>query len=171
MSKTWGNAIWLTDEPNEMFGKVMSLKDELIIQYFTLATNTPLSEIEEIKRALDGGDNPMKWKKQLAQQIVTELHSPALADGAQQDFEKKFQSHDLNTASVPTWSTKQTDWGPVELLVATKLASSKSDAKRLIEQGAVEINGKAVSHQLSAISLKNNDIIKVGKKKFLKIQL
>jgi len=171
MSKTWNNAIWLNDLPEEMYGKIMSLKDNLIVQYFTLATNMPLEKIEEVKHALSGGDNPMKWKKQLAQQIVTELHSSILADGAQQDFEKKFQSHDLDTANVPVWGTKQTDWDPVELLVATSLASSKSDAKRLVEQNAVELNGQVVSHQLSAISLKNNDIIKVGKKKFLKIHV
>lgn len=169
MSKTWNNAIWINDPPEEMYGKVMSLKDDLIIQYFTLATNTALEEIEKVKRALSGGDNPMIWKKQLAHRIVTELHSTPLADDAQKEFKKKFQSHDLETASVPSWGTKQTDWDPVELLVATSLASSKSDAKRLIEQGAVEING--VRCQASSITLKNNDIIKVGKKKFLKIQL
>lgn len=169
MSKTWNNAIWLNDPPEEMYGKVMSLKDSLIVQYFTLATNTPLGEIEEVKQTLDGGDNPMTLKKRLAHRIVTELHSTTLADDAQKEFEKKFQSHDLETANVPSWSTKQTDWGPVELLVATSLTSSKSDAKRLIEQGAVEINGHAISSQLSAISLKNYDILKVGKKKFLKI--
>ena len=113
----------------------------------------------------------MIWKKRLAHRIVTELHSSPLADQAQLDFEKKFQTRDLDTATVPTWNTKQTDWDPVELLVATKLASSKSDAKRLVEQNAVELNGQVISHQLSAISLKNYDILKVGKKKFLKIRV
>lgn len=111
----------------------------------------------------------MTLKKRLGHRIVTELHSTPLADDAQKEFEKKFQSHDLETASVPSWSTKQTDWDPAELLVVTKLASSRSDAKRLIEQGAVEIN--SVRCQASGVTLKNNDIIKVGKKKFLKIQL
>lgn len=171
MSKSWGNAIWLSDPPEEMYGKVMSLKDDLIIQYFTLATNMPLGDIEEVQHALNGGDNPMTWKKRLAHQIVMELHDSSLADGAQQDFEKKFQSNDLNTADVPTWNTTQAKWSPVDLLVATKLAASKSDAKRLIEQGAVEINGKAINYQLSTISLKNNDIIKVGKKRFVKIRI
>lgn len=169
MSKTWNNAIWINDPPEEMYGKVMSLKDSLIIQYFTLATNTPLEEIEKVKHALDGGDNPMMWKKQLAHRIVTELHSTPLADDAQKEFEKKFQSHDLETASVPSWSTKQTDWDPVELLVVTKLASSRSDAKRLIDQGAVEING--IRCQATGITIKNNDILKIGKKKFLKIHV
>jgi tyrosyl-tRNA synthetase len=79
MSKSWGNAIWLDDDPNEMYGKVMSLKDDLISNYFTLATSLTLNKICAIEAKLQAGENPMVFKKQLAHQIVTELHSNKLA--------------------------------------------------------------------------------------------
>jgi tyrosyl-tRNA synthetase len=88
MSKSWGNGIWLDDEPNDMYGKVMSLKDDLIINYFTLATSLSLEEIGGIEAKLKAGDNPMVFKKQLAFQLVTELHTADLAKQAQEFFEK-----------------------------------------------------------------------------------
>ena len=101
MSKSWGNGIWLTDEPNEMFGKVMSLKDSLIISYFTLATNISMNEIEEIKKQLLS-ENPMEIKKRLAHQLVTELHSKEFADSAQHEFETRFQKGDLGESHLDT---------------------------------------------------------------------
>jgi tyrosyl-tRNA synthetase len=95
MSKSWGNAIWLTDQPDEMYGKVMSLKDDLIVNYFTLSTNLPLAEISEIQQHLASGQNPMSFKKKLAHQIVSELHSIEAADLAQENFERVVQKKEL----------------------------------------------------------------------------
>jgi tyrosyl-tRNA synthetase len=91
MSKSWGNAIWLEDEPNEMYGKVMSLKDDLIEQYFLLATELPTDEIEKYKEALNAGENPKNIKQKLAFQIVTELYGENDAQKAEEFFEKTFQ--------------------------------------------------------------------------------
>ncbi len=171
MSKTWGNAIWLTDEPSEMFGKIMSLKDERIVSYFTLATNVAMDGVERIRQRLASGENPMTLKKQLAHRIVSELHNAQDAESAQAAFEQTFQKRGAPT-DAPEFATQQTEWDPVELLVAANLASSKSEAKRLLEQGAVEINGSTIQpSNHPTISVTSGAIIKVGKKKFLKIQI
>ena len=169
MSKTWNNAIWLTDEPNDMFGKVMSIKDELIIPYFTLATNTTMEEIRDMNKRLTAKENPMTLKIELAHRMVAELHSNALADAAQKDFAARFQTGDLTSSTMPVFETKQKSWNPIELLVETTLAASKSEARRLLEQKAVELEGKIITK--TSIPLVNGGILKVGKKKFLKIKL
>lgn len=153
MSKSWGNAIWVEDPPEEMFGKVMSLKDNLIIQYFTLATNVPLENVTEAEKRLKSGKNPMTLKKELAFQIVSELHSKEAAQKAREEFEKTFQkgevAHDLIEeikvdAGLPL----------ADKLVQGRVVASKSEAKRLIDQNAVE-------------EIKPN-LFRIGKKKFVK---
>lgn len=146
MSKTWGNAIWIEDEPGEMFGKVMSLKDELINQYFVLATSMPLDQIPT-----EG--HPMELKKQLARQIVSELHSKEAADKAQEEFEKTFQKGEIAEdliQEIHASPGKITDQ-----LVEAGIVSSKSEAKRLEDQGAIE-------------EIKPG-LFRIGKKKFVKI--
>jgi len=171
MSKTWGNAIWLTDEPKDMFGKVMSLKDELILQYFLLATNTSPDAIARIQKRLETKENPMVLKKELAQKIVSELHGEKEANVARDEFEKLFQKKSLADSDIPMFSTKQPVWKLIDLLVETKTATSKSEARRLIDQDAVEINGVGIKFQTTDVTIKTNDIMKVGKRKFIKIQL
>jgi len=171
MSKTWGNAIWLTDEPNDMFGKIMSLKDELIEQYFLLATNVPMEKVEEVKKRLKGHENPMMLKKELAFEIVSELHSIKDAESAKQSFESLFQKKELNKTDMPEYKTAQTKWKLADLLVATGTVTSKSEARRLIDQDAIEINSIGIKFQTADVSIKSHDIIKVGKKKFVKIKI
>lgn len=152
MSKSWGNAIWLDDEPNEMFGKVMSINDQLIDEYFLLATN-----LSESKFPTD--DHPMERKKKLAWQIVSELHSPKAADEAQKNFERTFQKRQTpnDLATVKVNSNKITD-----VLVETGLAASKSEARRLIEQQGVKVNEKTVSGQ--DFEVVSGDVVHVGRK-------
>lgn len=171
MSKTWNNGIWLTDEPNDMFGKIMSLKDSLIEQYFLLATNISISEIVKVKERLSSGENPMLLKKELAHIIVTELHGKEQANKARESFESKFQKKSLDMNDIPMFSTKQTHWKLTDLLVETKTATSKSEARRLIEQDAIEINGLGIKFQTNEVTIKSHDIIKIGKKKFVKIHI
>ena len=175
IGKTEGNVIGLTDEPNDFFGKIMSLGDDAIVNCFTLLTDTPTSEIEEIKKKMTERENPMVFKKRLAFELTKQFNSEKEAESAQTAFEQTFQDRKTPT-DIAEFTTKQTDWDPVELLVATKLAASKSDAKRLVEQGAMEINGirclpAGKAGQVTGVTIKNNDIIKVGKKKFLKIRI
>lgn len=154
MSKSWGNAIWLDDSPDDIYGKVMSIKDELVDEYFLLATNISKPDISD----------PMLLKKALANQIVLELHGPSLADSAQSYFESVFQSSQT-PPDLPEIPVKPTNI--VDVLVETKLASSKSEARRLIDQGGVQVNEEKI-HDSSFI-LHDSSIIKVGRR-FAKIR-
>ena len=95
MSKTWGNAIWLDEEPNDMYRKAMAINDDLIINYFTLATSLPMEDIKKFENELKKGENPINVKKKLAHQIVKELHDEKVADAAQKEFEKTVQNKEL----------------------------------------------------------------------------
>ena len=164
MSKSWGNAIWLDDKPQDMFAKVMAINDALIDQYFILATNEDLKKIKEIK----SGKKPMNAKKELAKIIVTELYSEEDALSAKENFEQTVQGEKLPD-DIPVFQCSDRQ-NIIDLLVQTKLAASKSDAKRLIEQNGVTIDGKIVKlNELT--SLKNNSIIKAGKRRFVKIKI
>lgn len=152
MSKSWGNAIWIEDTPEDIFGKVMSLKDELIIQYFTLGTAVPMEKISDVEKRLKSGENPMVLKKELAAQIVTELHSKDAAEKAREDFEKTFQKGEVAEEMIQ--EVKDGPGSLIEKLVAAGVISSKSEAKRLDEQGAIE----EVEPRL----------YRIGKKKFIR---
>ena len=168
IGKTEGNVIGLTDPPNDFFGKVMALGDDAIIPCFTLLTDTPMEDIKNIKEKMDKGENPMQFKKRLAFELTKQFNNDASASSAQAEFEHVHQQGQTPT-EAPVFETSRVEWNPVDLLVEAKLAPSKSEAKRLIEQKAVEING--VTCQESRITVKNDDIIKVGKKKFIKIRI
>lgn len=158
MSKTWNNAIWLTDEPNDMFGKVMSLRDELIVQYFTLATNASMEEIEKVKKRITAKENPMTVKLELAHRMVSELHSPDAAEVAQKEFGIRFQRGDLAQATLPTVPA---GLSLVDTLVKAGIADSNSQARRLVNENAVKINNDPATIQSKVSS---GDIIKAGKK-------
>ena len=156
MSKSWGNAIWLDDEPADMYGKVMSVKDELLITYFTLATNLPEKEIKEKEERLKSGENPSVIKKELAFRIVEELHSKKDAEAAQEAFEKTFQDR------KPEYTEEVTEDNIVDALAV--ILGSRSEAKRLIGQGGVDINDEKKTD--TNYKLKSGDKIKVGKRFF-----
>ncbi|OGG23667.1 tyrosine--tRNA ligase [Candidatus Gottesmanbacteria bacterium RIFCSPLOWO2_01_FULL_43_11b] len=165
MSKTWNNAIWLTDEPNDMFGKVMSLSDTLIVSYFTLATNASIDEIESVKKRLSSKENPMKLKIDLAHRMVTELHSKALANAAQNEFERVHQKGDTQSVSAPTLKATA-GLTLTDALITGSLVQSKSEVKRLLQQKAIEQNGVVVTNDTKVSA---GDILRIGKKKFLKL--
>lgn len=169
IGKTEGNAIGLTDPPNEFFAKIMSLGDDAIIPCFTLLTDIPLKEIDAMKSQMKAGANPMTFKLQLAHHLTAWLNSKKAADSAQEDFGARFQKGELTHADIPVFKTKKSKWNPLDLLVETDLAASKSDARRLITQKAVEVDGKIIEN--TSITLTNGAIIKVGKKKLLKIKI
>lgn len=166
MSKTWNNAIWLTDGPNDIFGKVMSLRDELIVQYFTLATGASMDEIHDIEKRLTSRENPMTLKIELAHRMVTELHNKALADAAQKDFGMRFQKRQLSQATLPTVSITAlpSSGGTIDYLTALNLASSNSEARRQIAQGSVNLNEVTLTNPKEPISLKIGDIFQIGRK-------
>lgn len=167
MSKSWGNAIWIEDAPEEMYGKAMSLRDNLIVQYFTLATNVSMEKVKEVGERLKKGENPMILKKELAYQIVSELHSTIAADKAQEKFAKTFQEKNLAEADLPQVPTPASNVVDAENLVAEYGQVSHTEAKRLLEQGAVECSG-TVLHRGENVKINTGDILKIGKTKFLK---
>jgi tyrosyl-tRNA synthetase len=164
MSKSWGNAIWIADEPDEMYGKVMSLKDELIIQYFTLGTRIPLSEISAVSSRLQSGENPLHLKQELALAIVSELHSKTAAEKAAENFRRIFQQHEIpENISEMTAASKDI----VDILVQSKFAVSKSEARRLIQQGGVSYSGRKITS--TEEQLTETGVLKVGSRRIVKI--
>jgi tyrosyl-tRNA synthetase len=171
MSKTGGNAIWLEDSAVDMYAKVMAISDGFILNYFTLATNTPLEDIERIKKDLADGANPMHIKKQLATKIVTELHSSDAAKSAEEYFEKIVQRKEIPTDIQEIQLTADDEELLNEdFLVEIGMASSKSDAKRLFEQGGVELDGERVLDPKANKEINDGAILKIGKRRIVKIK-
>lgn len=171
MSKSWGNAIWLNESPNDMFAKIMAINDDLIIQYFTLVTRVPNEEIKKFEQRLRDGENPIDIKKELARTIISELYSEEEAEPSQENFEKTVQKHEL-PEEIPTVSMDPNKHLQVsELLVELGMADSKSEAKRLVEQGGVEVNSEVIESPTQEIIPEDNMIIKAGKRNFIRIKL
>ena len=143
MSKSLGNYIGVAEPPNEIYGKVMSITDNLIMDYFELVTDVPEEELAEFKHKLgDSGLNPMPLKKRLAREIVTQLYDQKAASEAEEHFTRVFQERKL-----PEEIKEGTESNVTlrDYLVINRLAKSRSEAKRLIEQGAVDVDGKKIT--------------------------
>lgn len=165
MSSSWGNTINLTDSAKDMFGKIMKLRDESIITYLIHCTRVPLDEIENQKKALQQGKNPRDVKLFLAEQLVTFYFSAKIAKSEHESFLHQFSERQMPT-DIPKHRYKK-DQSLVEVLVQTKCSSSKTEARRLIEQGAVKINEQKVIDP--RVILHNGDIIQAGKRKFIQL--
>ena len=164
MSSSWGNVINITDEPNDMFGKVMSIGDDVMVRYFERATRVPLQEIDEIKKELEAGSNPLGMKKRLAREIVTLYHGDKAAQKAQDEFEKVF-SEGKNPEEIRGAENKE---NIIQTIVASGVVTSNSEAKRLIDQKAVKVNDQVVDDW--GYKLKKGDVVKIGPRKFIKIE-
>ena len=164
MSKTYNNCIFLTDTPKDMFGKTMSIKDELMFTYFECTTDVPMQEIEKMKKAMKSGANPRDFKVRLAKELVTLYHSAAAAEEAEQEFTRIFRKGELPD-DMPEIAAKSQEL-LIDLLVRAKLVPSKSEARRLIEQKGITLNDAVVTtHELKA----EKGIVRVGKRKFARI--
>jgi len=169
MSKSYGNYIKITEEPSRMFGQLMSIPDTLIWHYFKLLTNLPLKEIELIKdKVYKTLLTPKEAKLRLAGEIVTLLHNAKSAKKAEREFERVFKEKKLPTA-IPGIKIKEKTLNILDLLVKTKLASSKSEAKRLILQKGVKFDGVLQENWQKNVQIKKGMVIQVGKRKFIKI--
>lgn len=166
IGKTEGNAIGLTDAPNDFYGKIMSLGDDAIIPCFTLLTDISDNDISAMQEQMTNGENPMKFKKQLAFELTKQFNSEKDASNAQKQFETRFQKGDLDNAELVPLSLSAFSPNPTlsEMVLASGFAASKSDAKRLIEQKAVSFNNELVTDYHHAMSPKKGDILKVGRK-------
>lgn len=166
MSKSTGNCVWLDDTAEDMFGKLMALPDEHIITYMELVTDIELREIREIGEGIKSGKvHPMEAKKRLALSVAKGFHGKEKAEEAQNSWEETFQKSEV-PQNIPTHkiSNKQ---NLVDVLVDSGMCKSKSDARRLVEQGAIEWNGEKVTQQDT--SLDTEGTLKVGKHRFLKL--
>ncbi len=179
MSKSLGNYIGVTEPPDEIYGKVMSIPDNLIMDYFELVTDVPDEELAEFRQALTGDTvNPMELKKRLAREIVTQLYNKKAASEAEQHFVKVVQKGEVpdKIENLPInlyfkdLSPEQMKFTGVDiskLLVVTRKVKSRSEANRLIEQGAVSIDGKKLTGPTAHIKI--GSIIKVGKRRFARV--
>jgi tyrosyl-tRNA synthetase len=170
MSKSVGNTINILDAPGEMYGKIMSMRDEAMSQYFRLATDLSEENIDAQERALKKGANPKGAKEFLALEIVQRYHGAQAARAAQKNFGKMFAEKDLATAAIPELKAKKS-MTTLDLVLASKMASSRSDARRLIDQGAVSVDGDVKKDPKETLSLKAGSVVKVGKKSFFRIKL
>jgi tyrosyl-tRNA synthetase len=169
MSKSFNNFIGIDFEANEMFGKIMSIPDQLIIKYFILCTNLPLSEINEIKEKIEKGENPRDFKAKLAYEIVKIYHGEKLAQKAEAEFNRIFKEKKLPT-QIPVLKLKDKELKLVDLIKKTDLVPSKSEIKRLISQGGIKIDGKVERNWQKKIEIKDKIIIQIGKRKFIQIE-
>jgi tyrosyl-tRNA synthetase len=180
MSKSLGNYIGIEESPKDIFGKAMSIPDEMIYPYFELTTDVTLEKLENIKKALSQPDvNPMTIKKELAQTLVDMYHPRGSGEKAKEEFERVFSRKQLpneipevSDEELKSWDIKPESIYLVHLMTRTKLAKSNSEARKLIEAGAVLLNGEKITDLNYEFAVKEGEekILKVGKRRFLKIR-
>lgn len=171
MSKSYGNYIGITDAPREMFGKVMSVSDDLMWRYYELLTDLTPAQLTALKEAAaHGARNPRDIKAELARRIITDFHSGAEAQAASDEFDRMFREHqapeDIPEIELPAAATRL-----VKLLAAHHLAPSVAEAQRLVTQGSVRLNGERVTDVKAEVGQQAGEevLIQVGKRKYLKV--
>ena len=172
MSKSKGNYIGITDAPGEMFGKVMSISDDLMWRYFELLSFRSIEDIAAVRQGVDDGRNPRDAKFELAAEIVARFHSDAAAKAAQQEFVSRFQQGAM-PEEIPEVTLQSDDGhlGIAHLLKAAGLVASTSEAFRMIKQGAVRIDGTRVEDRALQVDAGSANVYQVGKRKFALVQL
>ncbi len=167
MSKSYGNAIGVTEAPEQMYGKVMSIPDALMLRYYELLTDQDLAPIKAM--------HPMEAKQKLARLLIAQFHDEKAAQAAQDHFAKVFQKREtpdeIEEFKVPSTLLQDGKISLAVLLVESKLASSKSDARRLIEQGGVDLDGRRITDPQAVVAVKFGAILKAGKRRFARLIL
>lgn len=172
MSKSLGNYIAISDPPDEMYGKTMSIPDSLIYDYFVLTTNVPQAELDTIKNQLQSGTvNPRDLKRRLARELVKLYYSEEAALLAEEQFDQIFVRKEIpNELQEIEISNNRAEISIIQLLVELRAAKSNSEARRLIVQGGVSIAGEKINDPNYLVDLKEPIILKVGKRNFYKIR-
>ncbi|HUC20324.1 MAG TPA: S4 domain-containing protein, partial [Candidatus Polarisedimenticolaceae bacterium] len=166
MSTSWGNAIYITTEPNDLYGRIMRINDELIAQYYRICTDIDEAVIESAVSDIAAGANPRDTKASLAREIVRIYHNDEAALAAEDAFNRQFRDKQLPDDIEEQQVTKSA-WEPTQLLIGLGLADSNSAARRLIEQGGVRLNDEKIDG--SDLKIKSGDIIRVGKRRFVRL--
>ncbi len=170
MSKSLGNYIGIDEAPNETFGKVLSIPDKLIYPYFELVTDVSLDELSVLRKRLDDpATNPRDVKRELGHTIVRMYHGKQAADDSVVAFDQLFIKKEIPD-EMPEFDFSESTMRVDDLIIAAKMASSKSEARRLITQGGVTVDGEKVEDGFTEISLEKERIIKVGKRKFARVR-
>ncbi len=176
MSKSKDNYIGIDEKPSDMYGKTMSMPDELIPRYFELLTDVSLDELREIKESLNNGDlHPMKAKRRLAREIVMKYYNQEAAQAAEVEFDRVFKEGDtpdeMPSVEINGDDLEDGELWIVKLVAATGLVDSNSQARRMIKQGAVTIDDKRYDKINIDLKLEDGMVIKIGKRRFAKIKL
>ena len=170
MGKSLKNYIPVSDNPNDIFGKIMSTVDEVMFDYFELVTRIPMTEVLEMKQAIEeDGENPMKFKKILAKDIVTFYHGPKKAVEAEKEFEKTVQNKEVTKANTIEVSTHG-KMPVLEFLKQAGVSKSNSHIKEVVKQGGVEVDRKKVTDFTQVIDFKEGSVIKFGKRAYYRIK-
>jgi tyrosyl-tRNA synthetase len=168
MSKSLDNYIGLTESPEEMFGKTLSINDDMIMRYFELATNATGEELEKYKTRMESGENPRDIKHLLAERIVEKYHQKAGVKQAKEHFQKVFIDKDIPD-DIPGIRVGNEEVLLAKVLVESGLCQSGGEVKRLIAQGGIYLNGERITTYAAPLFVKDGDVLKVGKRKFLKL--
>jgi tyrosyl-tRNA synthetase len=171
MSKSLGNYVGITEPPREMFGKLMSISDDLMWRYFELLSFRPATEISRLRQAVAEGRNPRDVKFELAREIVARFHDPAAAESAQQEFVARFRRGDLpDDMPEIAVSCDVGGVGIARLLSEARLTASNSEAFRMIRQGAVRVDGERIADRELALG-PGEYVVQVGKRRFARVVL
>ena len=170
MSTSWGNVINVLDTPDDQFGKVMSVHDEQIPNYFHLATDVPEREIKKYVDGIKGGDNPKKVKEILAFEVVKRYYGEKAASAAAENFTKMFSRREIPDV-VPELKIENSAILPVDIIIASGVLKSRSEARRLIEQGGFDVDNSPCRDPQSTLVLKGGEVVRVGKKRFFRVVL
>ena len=172
MSKSLNNYIGIQDEPNDMFGKLMSISDDLMWRYFELLSFRPMSEVEDFKQAIAEGMNPRDVKFELAMEIITRFHDAESAEKAKQDFITRFQKGAMPDEMPEVEVQAEAEGLAIaQLLKQAGLTPSTSEALRMIKQGAVRIDGERVESRDLSFNAGAQHVFQVGKRKFARVQV
>jgi tyrosyl-tRNA synthetase len=165
MSKSLNNYIGISEPAMEIFGKAMSISDELMWKWYTLLLGKSEAEINALKLG-----HPMEAKKSLAEALTARFEGAEEARKAREDFEKKFSKRDVSSADLPEFEVGARSWVVIDLVVATGILSSKGEARRLIEQGGVELDGVKLPDGKAMVIPKPGTVLKIGKKNFFRLK-
>jgi len=172
MSKSLGNYVGITEAPGEMFGKIMSISDDLMWRYFEVLSFRSLEDIASLKRSVDAGLNPRDAKFELGLEIVARFHDKANAEDAKKEFISRFQQGAMpDEIAEVTLASRQGQLGIAHLLKGAGLVSSTSEAFRMIKQGAVKIDGQRVDDRALQIEAGSSNVYQVGKRRFARVSL
>lgn len=168
MNKSEGSFVALNDVPKEMYGKIMALSDDVILTCFELCTNLSLEDVREIESQIKSGENPRNIKAKLAKEIVSIYYDKKIAEKAEEEFNRVFRERSQPT-EIPEIKISNQKISICDLLVKTELVKSKSEAKRLIEQGAVDVDGKTLKDWKKEVMPLKDMVVRAGKRRFVKL--